>query len=303
MLFCPLYRTLYTDSNLSRAWRSVRRQSKSAGIDAISTSQFDSRSFVYLKALQEELRRCRYRPGPVKRIFLRREVGPPRELGILSVRDRIVQRALTQILIPVFEPYFDDYSHAYRTGHSPQTAIGQARQHALAGRPWLVKIDLSDCFGSIPHRPLLRCVRERVRDFAVLRLLKRIVAAEVITESRSGSQQISKPRGLLQGSPLSPLLANIYLDKFDRAARSRELRFVRYGDDIAILTASRPEAEQARDVAVQIFERLHLQINRDKTKVYNLGKGCNYLGEWLALRKSSDGQWQVASLGRQPNER
>ncbi|HEX9654129.1 MAG TPA: reverse transcriptase domain-containing protein, partial [bacterium] len=125
--------------------------------------------------------------------------------------------------------------------------------------------------------------------------LKRIMAAEVITESRSGSQQISKPKGLLQGSPLSPLLANVYLDKFDKAARKRELRFVRYGDDIALLTASREDAEQARDVAVQILERLHLQVNRDKTRVSHLARGCNYLGEWLALQKTHDGQWQIAN--------
>lgn len=293
MLFCPLYRKLYADANLNRAWRSVRRQSKSAGVDAMSASQFDSKAFVYLKRLQEELRRRTYRPGAVKRIFMRREVGPPRELGILSIRDRIVQRALAQTLIPIFDPHFDDYSHAYRTGRSPQTAIAQLRQHALAGRPWLVKIDLSDCFGTIPHRPMLRLVRRRVRDLAVYNLLKRLLDVPVITESRSGAQQIAKSKGLLQGSPLSPLLANIYLDKFDKAARSRDLHFVRYGDDIAIVTASRQEAEQARDVAIQMLERLRLQINRDKTRLYNLARGCNYLGEWMALEKVHDGQWQI----------
>ncbi len=294
MLFSPLYQKLYSDVNLNRAWRAVRRQSKSAGVDAISTSQFDSKSFVYLKALQKELKQRRYRPAPVKRIFLRREIGPPRALGIPIVRDRIVHRALAQVLIPRFEPYFDDYSHAYRSGHSPQTAIAQARHHALAGRPWMVKIDLSDCFGSIPHRPLLRCVRKRVHDFAINKLLKRILSAEVITESRSGARLISKPKGLLQGSPLSPLLANIYIDGFDRDVRRRGLRFVRYGDDIAIFAATRQEAEQVQDVAARSLERLHLKINRDKTRLYHLGRGCKYLGEWLALEKVRNGQWQIA---------
>jgi group II intron reverse transcriptase/maturase len=249
----------------------------------MSVSLFESKSFVYLKALQNDLRKQRYTPGPVKRVLLRREVGSPRPLGILNLRDSIVHRALVQILIPVFEPDFDDYSHAYRTGYSTQTAIALARQHAGAGRPWMVKLDLQDCFGNIPRRPLLKSVKTKVRDFAIRRLLNRLLAASIITESRSGLRQIMKPKGLLQGSPLSPMLANIYLAGFDRSARRLDLRFVRYGDDIAIFTSSRPDAERALDIAIRISDKMLLPINKEKTKLFNLHKGCTYLGEWLSL--------------------
>lgn len=295
MLFAHLYRRLCSDANLNRAWRSVRRQKNSSGLDGMSVSYFDSRSFVYLKALQKELLTRRYRPGPVKGFLLKREIGPPRPLAIPGVRDRIVHRAMAQVLIPEFEPYFDDYSHAYRTGHSPKTAIAQARQHALNGRPWMVKLDLSDCFGSISPKWVLKCIKKRVQDSAIRKLLKRILQVEVITESRSGVRQISKPTGLIQGSPLSPLLANIYLDTFDQAARQRDLRFVRYGDDIAIFAASRREAQQALDVAMRILKNLHLEINRQKTKLHHLGRGCSYLGEWLSLERMRNGQWQIAN--------
>jgi group II intron reverse transcriptase/maturase len=290
MLFHPLYEKLCADENLNRAWRAVRRQSEAPGLDGMTAAHFESRSFLLLKKLQHDLLKFKYRPQPVKRIFMPRQVGPPRPLGIPTFIDRIVQRALVQILIPIFEPHFDDYSHAYRTGRSPQTAIAQARDHALGGRPWVAKIDVHDCFGSIPRRPLLRSVNRRIHDFAVRKLLKRFLGAEVITESNSGLRQVSKPQGLLQGSPLSPLLANIYLDAFDKAARQQGLRFVRYGDDIAIFAATRQEAEQALDIAARILEKLHLPLNREKTKLYHLSRGFNYLGEWFALRRKVKGE-------------
>lgn len=290
MLFHPLYTQLCSDENLQRAWRAVRRLSDAPGLDGMTAAFFESRSFVLLKKLQHDLLKFNYQPQPVKRIFMRREVGPPRPLGIPTFIDRIVQRALVQILIPLFEPHFDDYSHAYRTGRSPQTALAQARDHALGNRPWVVKIDLADCFGNIPHRPLLRAVNRRIHDFAVRKLLKRSLAVEVVTESNSGLRQVSKPEGLLQGSPLSPLLANIYLDAFDQAAREQGLRFVRYGDDIAIFTATRPEAEEALDATARIFEKLRLPLNREKTKLHHLSRGFQYLGEWLALGKMRVGE-------------
>lgn len=158
----------------------------------------------------------------------------------------------------------------------------------------MIKIDLSDCFGSIPHRPLLRRINAHVRDFAIRRLIKRFLDVDVITESNSRLQQISKQQGLLQGSPLSPLLANIYLDMFDKRAREKELRFVRYGDDIAIFAATREQAEKALDIAVRLLEKMHLRINRGKTRLLHLANGSQYLGEWIALQKAQNGSWQLA---------
>jgi RNA-directed DNA polymerase len=234
MLFHPLYKKMCSDENLNLAWCAVRRHKHSSGIDGMSMNYFDSKSFLLLKTLQKELLGFTYQPQAVKRIFIKREIGAMRPVGIPTVRDRIVLRALTQVLIPIFEPHFDDYSHAYRTARSPQTAIAQARDHALGNRPWMAKIDVRDCFGSIPHRPLLRKINKHIHDFAVRKLLKRFLDVDVITESNSRLRQVSKQEGLLQGSPLSPLLANIYLDTFDKRAREKELRFVRYGDDIAM---------------------------------------------------------------------
>lgn len=293
MFFNPIYRKLCSDENLNRAWRAVRRQGDSAGLDGMTASHFDARAFLLLKQLQEELRQQRYKPGPVKRIYIKKDIGPPRPLGISTIRDRIVHRALTQILVPIFEPTFDDYSHAYRTGRSPRTALAQARDHAIGGRPWLVKLDVHDCFGTIPLKPLLRQTYRQINDFAVRRLLRRLLDVDLVVQSNSGLRQVLRPEGLLQGSPLSPLLANVYLDTFDRQARQRQLRFVRYGDDIGIFAASRREADLALDLAIQILHRLHLAINKDKTRLYHLEKGCQYLGEWLQVQKMPDGRWRI----------
>ncbi|KAA3613944.1 MAG: hypothetical protein DWQ05_16865 [Calditrichaeota bacterium] len=295
MFASSVYKQFCSDENLNKAWRAIRRQGQATGVDGVSLTYFDSRSFLLLKALQADLLKFKYKPQPVKRIFIKRKVGAMRPLGIATVRDRIVQRAMVQMLSPRFEPHFDDYSHAYRTGRSPQSALAQARDHALGSRPWLVKLDLEDCFGTIPHRPLQRIVQKRMHDSAIRRLLKKFLEVEVITESNSGLRQMEKQKGLLQGSPLSPLLANIYLDLFDKAARERELRFVRYADDIAIFETTRQSAEQAMDMSLQILEKLGLQPNRNKTRLLNLVKGCTYLGEWLALEKSNNGHWKIAN--------
>ncbi len=283
----PLYAQMCLDQNLLAAWRAVRRHSEAPGLDGMTAAHFESRSFVLLKKLQSDLRHFKYAPQAVKRIFMKREVGPPRPLGIPIFIDRIVQRALVQILIPIFEPCFDDCSHAYRTGRSPQTALAQARDYARSGRPWVVKIDLQDCFGSIPHRPLLRAVYRHLRDSAVRKLLQQFLAVAVVTESRSGLRQVSRPQqGLLQGSPLSPLLANIYLHDFDQDMRHLDLRFVRYGDDIAIFVRTRQESEQALEAAARMLAALHMPINRDKTRLYHLNRGFKYLGEWLSLSRA-----------------
>ncbi len=286
IFFHPLYNELCSDANLNRAWRAVRRSRHAAGLDGMTATHFEARAFILLKQLQEDLRRFKYRPQPVKRIFMKREIGPPRPLGIPTFGDRIVQRGLVQVLAPRFELHFDECSHAYRTGRSPQTAIAQAKDFARNGGAWVVKLDLSDCFGHIPHRPLLRLVYRRVPDGAVRRLLRRMLAVEIVTESNSGMRQVSKPeRGILQGSPLSPLLANIYLDACDRAFRRLHLRFVRYGDDIAIFSSTKPEAEAALATAVRLLEAMHMPVNREKTKLYHLREGFKYLGEWLSWRR------------------
>jgi group II intron reverse transcriptase/maturase len=240
---------------------------------------------VLLKKLQSDLRHFKHGPQPVKRIFMKREIGPPRPLGIPVFLDRIVQRALVQILIPIFEPEFDDCSHAYRTGRSPLTALAQARDFAQSGRPWVLKIDLQDCFGSIPHAPLLQAVFRGVKDRAIRKLVKQFLTVEVVTESRSGLRQVSRPgKGLLQGSPLSPLLANIYLHAFDLEMRRQNLHFVRYGDDIAIFAHARPEAEHALAAAARVLAALRMPINRDKTRLHHLSRGFKYLGEWFSTR-------------------
>jgi group II intron reverse transcriptase/maturase len=290
IFFHPLYNELCSDANLNRAWRAVRRSRHAAGLDGMTATHFEARAFILLKKLQEDLRRCKYRPQPVKRIFMKREIGPPRPLGIPTFGDRLVQRALVQVLIPIFEPHFDECSHAYRTGRSPQTAIAQAKDFARNGCAWVVKIDLSDCFGNIPHRPLLRAVFRRVKDFAVRRLLARMLAVEIVTASNSGMRQVRKPeRGILQGSPLSPLLANIYLDAFDRALHRLHLRFVRYGDDIAIFASTKQEADNALENASRLLTAMHMPVNREKTRLYHLREGFKYLGEWLSWRRGGEG--------------
>jgi len=274
--YYSLYGRLLNKRALYDGFRQVRRAKGVAGIDGQSLSEFESNLSTELDNLLLELKEKRYRPHPVKRVTIPKPDGGERHLGIPTVRDRIVQQTLRNVLEPLFDGDFHPSSYGYRKGRSGHQAIGKAgrfiRQY---GRRWVVDMDLSKCFDTLDHDLIIASVKARVSDGSVLTLIRQFLTSGVMT----GHQYSASDTGSPQGGVISPLIANIYLDRFDQHMKSRGHRIVRYADDILILCGSQTAAANALKVATDYLEDdLKLTVNRRKTHIAHSDTGVKFLG-------------------------
>jgi len=295
-----LYRQLYSDKNLTEAWRKVRVNSDAPGVDGMTVQQFGARLFLNLKALQRDLEKQRYYPQPIKRIYISKSDGTRRPLGILTVRDRIVQRALLQVIEPVFEDRFEECSYGFRKGRSVQMAIDQVARLANQGHRWVADLDIASFFENINTKRLYGFIKAKIRERELRRIISAYLELEIVKVEKGGALRKEESRGVLQGGILSPLFANIYMDRFDKLALKQSLKLVRYADDILILCRSKPEAEKALKTARKILKKLGLELNPKKTQIGHLEKQMRFLGENLFLKKFGQRGKLVAAGHRRP---
>lgn len=276
-----LYAKIHSDENLTEAWHHVRQGSDAAGVDGVSVVQFQRRLFSHLKEIQSQLQQSCYEPDLVKRFTLPKPNGKRRQLGLLTVRDRVAQAAVLRVIEPLFEARFEPFSYAYRPSRNPQMAIDHVRRLASSGRPWIVDVDVESCFDRIPLDCLFKVLCRRIKNRKLRRLLHRWLELQALNSKPS--EHFRKPRhlGLLQGGLLSPLLSNIYLDQFDKAATQRGLKVVRYADDIVVLCVNRRYAKSALKTAQKLLEQLGLPLNPQKTQIRQIDHAFSYLGEPL----------------------
>jgi RNA-directed DNA polymerase len=200
-----LYKQVYADDTLTEAWRKVRTGTDLAGVDGITVAQFQARLFANLKALQSDLRRCRYSPQPVKRLAIAKPDGSKRPLGILTVRDRIVQRAVLLVVEPMFDADFEECSHGFRKGRSVQTALTHVSRLINLGYGWVVDFDITSCFEMINTKRLAKFINERLKNSEIRYLMQAWIDVEAAAVERLGMQRKRETRGILQGGILSPL--------------------------------------------------------------------------------------------------
>lgn len=269
-----LFEEVYALKRLELAFKKVKANGGSAGPDGESVEQFDEKRTEKLVELQAELKSKRYQPQPVRRVSIPKPNGGERHLGIASVRDRVVQQSLLMAMNPYFEPQFSESSYGFREGRSQKGAIEAARKHVAKGKEWVVDLDLEKFFDTVNHDRVLHLIRERISDRRVLKIIALTLRAGVKIE---GTVEKSR-QGLPQGSPLSPLLSNIVLDKFDKELERRGLEFVRYADDANIFVGSQKAAERVlASVTKFIEQKLKLRVNREKTQTA-LSKAVKFLG-------------------------
>ena len=271
-----LYGRMLSLQALYEAYKQVKRNRGAAGVDGQSVDNFTQNLEKELKQLLLELQEKRYQAQPVKRVEIDKDDGGKRLLGIPTVRDRIVQQCLSNIMTPIFDPHFHPSSYGYRVGRSCHQAISKATLFIRKyNKQHVVDMDLSKCFDMLNHDLMIKFVRKRIVDGSILSLIRQFLKSGVMVGEAWETSEIGSP----QGGVISPLLANIYLDEFDQEMMKREHRIVRYADDILIFCTSQSGAENALKVASQYLEvTLKLKVNERKTHIAHSDTGVKFLG-------------------------
>lgn len=282
-----LMEVILQDENLEEAIKRVKSNKGVAGVDKMTVGEIDE----YFKANKETIKKRilekKYRPQPVKRVYIPKSNGKKRPLGIPTVMDRGIQQAITQVLSKIYDDTFSDNSFGFRPNRSAQDAIMRTLDYLNEGYEWVIDLDIEAYFDTVNHDKLISILRERVSDSATLHLIRKFLQAGIMEKGLVKANTIGMP----QGGPLSPILSNIYLDKFDKELESRGLHFVRYADDCNIFVKSEMAANRVMKSVTSWLERkLFLKVSATKTKVVHPNDG-SFLG-FTYFRNSKSLKWE-----------
>ncbi len=277
---------VYAPKNLESSWDKVRRNQGAAGVDGQSVMKFGSQAARYLGELHEALKEGDYRPHEVLRCWIPKPGSDAmRPLGIPVVKDRVVQGALRNVMEPIFERLFVEYSYGFRPGRSCMDALRRVDELLKAGTTWVVDADIRSYFDTIDHEILMAEVGKEVADGKVLALLRSYLNQKVMDGARSWKPAAGTP----QGAVISPLLANIYLHPVDLALRGAGCEMVRYADDLVILCKSEGEALKALDLLRVELGARKLELHPDKTRIVDATQPGGF--EFLGYRFEQGRRW------------
>ena len=264
-----------TSEMMRKAFVNVKRNRGAAGIDRISIDMFEANLEKNLAALMHDLKKGTFTPLPLRRVYIPKDSKQLRPLGIPTVRDRVAQDVLRQLLDPLFTPTFSDCSFGFIKGRNCHQAIEQLLEFKTSGLKWVVDADIKGFFDEIPHDLIIRLVSRTVADGNILKLLERFLKSGVMENGK----RLPTTKGTPQGGLISPLLANIVLHELDTELTRSGFRFVRYADDFVVVCPDRASAEQALVlVKAVVQDSMGLQLHPTKTKICSFGQGFEFLG-------------------------
>lgn len=258
---------ILSSNNLHRAYKKVKKNKGAGGVDGMKTGEL----LAYLTEHQRELvlsiRNGTYKPQPVRRVEIPKDNGKTRKLGIPTVVDRVIQQAISQVLVPIYERKFSDNSYGFRPHRSTHQALLKCQKNVNEGYQYVVDLDLEQYFDTVNHSKLIQILSETIHDGRVISLIHKFLNAGVMIKGIRTTNDFGVP----QGGPLSPLLANVMLNELDKEMEARNHRFVRYADDVIIFCKSRRSCERTyHNILPFIEKKLRLKVNREKTMITHI---------------------------------
>lgn len=265
---------ILSQSNLKEAIKRVKANKGAAGVDKRTIYEIDDYFKKHQVEIKQSIRAMKYKPQAVRRVYIPKANGKKRPLGIPTVVDRVIQQAISQVLMKIYDPEFSAYSYGFRPKRSSHDAMEQVLEYLDEGYQWVIDLDIEKYFDTVNHDKLISTLREQINDKTTLHLIRSFLKAGIMEDGLVKPNKLGVP----QGGPLSPILSNIYLDKFDKELEERGLHFVRYADDCNIFVKSKMSADRVMKSATSWLERkLFLKVNATKTKVVRPTKS-NFLG-------------------------
>ena len=284
-----LIEKILSEDSINEAIEKVVSNKGAAGVDSMTTAEVESYYFTHGFEIITQIKNKIYKPLPVRRVYIPKPNGKKRPLGIPAVKDRVIQQSLAQALSDIYEPHFSDYSYGFRKGRSQHDAMNKVLEYLNDGYQWVIDLDIEKYFDTVNHDKLVSILRERVKDDITLHLIRSILKSGIMEDGLVSPSE----EGVPQGSPVSCVLSNIYLDKFDKELEARGLRFARFADDVNIFVKSEMSAERVmKSISSWLERKLFLKVSATKTKVVR-PKDSNFLG--FTFVKSKDG-WKCKPM-------
>ena len=262
------------DKNLFEAYKQVYKNKGASGVDGVTVDELGKYIYLHKEEIKEQIRKRKYKPSPVRRVYIPKENGDKRGLGIPTVVDRLIQQAIVQVLSPIYEEQFSETSYGFRPNRSCEKAIIKLLEYFNDGYTWIVDIDLQKFFDTVCHDKLISIIMKTIHDGELVSLIRKYLVSGVMENGIVSPTKVGTP----QGGNLSPLLSNIMLNELDKELEKRGLRFVRYADDCIIVVRSEKSANRVMENITKFIEKkLGLKVNVEKSKVARPNQ-IKYLG-------------------------